>query len=75
MAEILMSRIHECTPKFDSPIFCETFAKIRMEKFEKLKKKTCFSGGLSCSKTQGLLGMYEEPTIQDNSGIITQRKQ
>ena len=58
MAEMSMSWINEWPPKFDSPIFCEAFAKIRMEKFEKLKKKkTCFAGGLSCCKIHGLLGI------------------
>ena len=42
MAEVSMSWIQKLTPHIDSPIFCETFAKIRMEKFEKLKKKPMF---------------------------------
>ena len=66
--------IKECTPTFDSPIFCETFAKIRMEKFEKLKKKHVLLEDYHVLKYTDYLA-YEEPTIQDNSGIITPRKQ
>ena len=67
MAEISMSRIHECTPKFDSPIFCETFAKIRMEKFEKLKKKKhVLLEDYQVLKLTDYLAC-EEPAIQDNS--------
>ena len=42
MTEIPMSGIPIMTTHIGSPIFWETFAKIRMEKFEKLKKKPMF---------------------------------
>ena len=66
MAEMSMSWINECTPQFDSPIFCETFAKIRMEKFEKLKKKHVLLEDYQVLKLTAYLACGE-PAIQDNS--------
>ena len=42
MAQFFWSQINKVSPEFGSPIFCETVASFRMEKFEIKKKRPMF---------------------------------
>ena len=39
---IFLSQLNKVSPELDAPIFCETVASFRMEKFENKKKRPMF---------------------------------